>query len=184
MTAQLIELESKCKKSVEHFKKELGRVRTGRASTTLLDGMMVEYYGSMVPLLQLGMINSPEPRLITIQVYDAGAVENIEKAIQQSELGLNPMREGNLIRLSMPSLTAERRKETVKRVHKMSEEMKIVLRNLRRETIDDLKKRKDKKEISEDDLRKAQDEVQKVTDRYTKELDSLVVTKEKEIMEV
>jgi ribosome recycling factor len=184
MTLQFADLDAKCKKSVEHFKNDLGRVRTGRASSSLLDGMMIEYYGSMVPLQQLGLVNAPEPRLITIQIYDGGAVEAIEKAIQQSELGLNPMREGNLLRLNIPSLTAERRKELVKRVHKMCEDMKVAIRNLRREAIDALKVMKDKKQIAEDEQRRGQEEIQKVTDRYIKELDTVVAVKEKEIMDV
>lgn len=184
MAGGFTELDTKCKKSVEHFKKELGKVRTGRASASLLDGLMVEYYGSQVPLLQLGMISVPEPRMITVQVYDAGACESIEKAIRAAEMGLNPSRDGGLIRIPIPALNEERRKDLVKLLHKMGEEVKVALRNHRRDSIDDLKKREKSKEASADDVRRGQDEVQKITDRHTKDVDILVAGKEKEIMEV
>lgn len=184
MAVNLSELDTNCKKSVEHFKKDLGRVRTGRAHTSLLDGLQVEYYGSNVPLLQLGMVNAPEPRLITIQVYDGAACEAIEKAIQQSDLGLNPNRDGSMIRINIPPLTEERRKDLIKKLHKMGEEIKVVIRNHRRDSIDYLKKKEKAKEVSADDLRKGQEEVQKITDKYTKDIDSLIAVKEKEMLEV
>lgn len=184
MAQKFNELVEKSGSSVEHFKRELGRLRTGRASASLLEGVVVDYYGSSVPLKQLGLVNAPEPRMLSIQVYDAGATESVEKAIRQSDLGLNPSRDGNLIRVSIPVLTEERRKDMVKALHKMAEEAKISIRNHRRETIDELKKKEKTKEISEDDLRKGQDEVQKITDRYTSEVDQLAQAKEKEMMEV
>ena len=184
MTVNLGDLDSKGKKTVEHFKKELQHIRTGRASTGLLDGIHVEYYGTSVPLIQLGMINAPEPRLITIQVYDANAVEAVEKAILKSNLGLNPSRDGSLVRLAIPSLTEERRKELIKTLHKMAEEERIALRNVRREAIEDLKKKVKAKQASEDEERRAETEVQKITDRHIKEIDQLAAVKEKEMMEV
>lgn len=183
MTNKFAELDQKCAKTIDHFKKELARVRTGRASTGLLEGVHVEYYGSNVPLIQLGMVNAPEPRMLTVQVYDGGAAESVERAIRAADLGLNPMREGNLIRISIPALTEERRKEFVKRVHKLGEENKVVIRNHRRDEIEALKKGVKDKSISEDDSRRGQEEVQKITDRWTAEVDSLIKSKEHEILE-
>jgi ribosome recycling factor len=184
MAGKFADLESKCKKSVEHFKKDLQRLRTGRATTSLLEGITAEYYGAQTPLIQLGMVNAPEPRLLTVQVYDGSAVEAVEKAIQQAELGLNPMREGTLIRIPVPALTEDRRKELVKKAHKMAEEMKVVIRNHRREAIDALKKQEKDKAISSDDVRRGTDEIQKITDKSTADVDQAVGAKEKEIMEV
>lgn len=184
MAGKFGDLEEKCKKTVEHFKKEVQRLRTGRASTQLLDGLMVDYYGSATPLMSLGLINAPEPRLLTIQVYDSNAMDSIDKAIRQADLGLNPSRDGGMIRIAIPALTEDRRKELVKKLHKMSEEEKIVLRNHRRDGIDLLKKQEKDKAISADDLRRGQDEVQKITDKYTAEIEKAQAVKEKEIMEV
>jgi ribosome recycling factor len=177
-------LEENSKKTIEHFKKELGRMRTGRAASSMLDGIVVEYYGSQVPLIQLGMVNTPEPRLITVQVYDAGAVEAIEKAIQAAGLGLNPSRDGNLIRLPIPALTEERRKDLIKKLHKQGEENKVVLRNHRREAIDELKKQEKDKEISTDDVRRGQEQIQKIVDKGIADIDVLLQAKEKEMMEI
>ncbi|MCO6429561.1 MAG: ribosome recycling factor [Deltaproteobacteria bacterium] len=184
MPDQYKQFESQCKTAIEHLKKEIGRLRTGRASSALLEGITVEYYGSQVPLIQLGMIATPEPRLITVQVYDGGAVEAVEKAIRQADLGLNPARDGNLIRISIPALTEERRKELIKKLHKLGEECKISLRNHRRDAIDELKKKEKAKEMSSDDLRRGQDEIQKITDRHTSDVDSIMGQKEKEMLEV
>lgn len=178
------ELDQKCRKTVEHFKKDIQKLRTGRANTGILEGVMVDYYGSMVPLIQVGMINAPEPRLITIQVYDASAVEAVEKAIQQADLGLNPSRDGSLVRLIIPPLNEERRKDMIKKLHKMNEDTKVSIRNHRREVLDAMKKKEKEKEISQDDLRRGETEIQKVTDKYTSELDMLVSAKEKEMLEV
>lgn len=182
--AEYPQLEKDCKAAIEHAKKEIARLRTGRASSSLLEGLMVEYYGSMVPIIQLGMISAPEPRLLTVQVYDGGAVDNVEKAIRQADLGLNPARDGNLIRVSIPALTEDRRKEMSKKLSKLGEETKVGIRNHRRETIDELKKKEKNKELTTDDLKRSLDEVQKVTDRYIAEVDTLMSAKEKEIMEV
>ncbi len=175
------DFEQKAKKAVEHLKDQLKKLRTGRATTALLEGIQVEYYGSMVPLLQLGMINAPEPRLLTVQVYDQGAVENVDKAIRTSELGLSPQREGNLLRVNIPSLNEERRKELVKKLGKMAEETKVAIRNLRREAIDVIKKQKD---ASEDEKKRNETEIQKVTDKWVAEVDVVIAAKEKEVMEV
>jgi ribosome recycling factor len=175
------DFEIKAKKAVEHLKDQLKKLRTGRAATSLIEGIQVDYYGSMVPLIQLGMINAPEPRLLTVQVYDQGAVESVEKAIRTSELGLSPQREGNLLRINIPSLNEERRKEIVKKLGKMGEETKVAIRNLRREAIDVIKKQK---ELSEDDRKRSEGEIQKVTDKWVAEVDAVIAAKEKEVMEV
>jgi ribosome recycling factor len=177
-------LEIESKTTIEHFKKELSKVRTGRASSGLLHGIHVDYYGASTPLEQLGLINTPEPRLITVQVYDASSIDAVEKAIKQSELGLNPSREGNIIRIFIPPLNEERRKEIIKKLHKTTEETKVILRGHRREAIDAIKKGEKDKELSEDEARKAQEDVQKVLDKYVAEADKILTVKEKEIMEV
>lgn len=178
------DFKQNCVKALEHYKKELGRLRTGRASTSLLEGLTVEYYGSQVPLQQLGLVNAPEPRLLTIQVYDAGAIDAIERAIQTSELGLNPMREGSLLRIPIPSLNEERRKDFIKKVHKMGEEAKVGIRSLRRDAIEAIKKKVKDKAMTEDDSKRAQEEVQKITDKFTADIEVAATQKEKEIMEV
>jgi ribosome recycling factor len=177
-------LEQECKKTIEHFKKELGHLRTGRASPKLLDGIMVTYYGSQVPLIQLGLINAPEPRMITVQIYDASAVEAVEKAILQTDLGLNPQREGSLLRIPIPALNEERRKDLIKKLHRVAEDQRVSLRNHRRDAVEVLKKKEKNKEMSSDDSHRQQEEVQKITDKYIKEIDVLMAAKEKEIMEV
>ena len=184
MGSHFPELETKCKKTIEHLKHDLSRMRTGRASTALFEGIVVDYYGSQVPLQQLALLNAPEPRLVTIQAYDPGAVPSIEKAILASDLGLTPARDGNLIRINIPALTEERRKELIKKLHKMGEDTRVALRNNRRDAIEALKKREKAKEISEDDLRRGQEEIQKVADHYSKDVDSVLAAKEKEMMEV
>lgn len=184
MAGQHTQLESECRKTVEHYRKELGKVRSGRASGSILEGITVEYYGSQVPLMQLGLINTPEPRQITVQAYDPSACDAIEKAIHAANLGLNPARDGNLIRINIPPLTEERRKEFIKKLHKTAEDTRVSVRNHRRDAIEILKKREKGKEISSDDLRRAQEEVQKITDRFIAEIDQLLAAKEKEMMEV
>lgn len=184
MTAAKQEFETECKRTLEHLKQDLGKVRTGRASGSLVEGIKVDYYGSQMPLMQMGNINVPEPRLVTIQVYDAGAVEAVEKAIIQSGLGLTPNREGNLIRLNIPTLTEERRKELVKHCHEIGESMKVAIRNHRRAANDSIKESEKSKEISQDDAHREQEEVQKSTDKYIAEVDVAVKAKEKEILEV
>lgn len=177
------DLEGKCKKTIEHLKVDATRLRTGRAHAGMLEGVMVEYYGSVVPLIQMGMINVPEPRMITVQVYDGSAVDLVEKAIQKAELGLNPMRDGSLLRLAVPALNEERRKELVKKLLKLGEDSKIAIRSHRKEANDSIKKDEKDKKISQDDARKQTDEAQKITDKFIAEVDSVVAAKEKEILE-
>jgi len=184
MSSQFDNYKALCAKALEHYKKELSRLRSGRATPSLLEGLMVQYYGSSVSLQQLGMVSAPEPRMLTIQVYDGGAVESIEKAIQQSDLGLNPSRDGSLIRVIIPALNEERRKELIKKVHKMAEETRVALRNLRRDEVEGVKKKVKNKEMSEDDSRRAQEEIQKIVDKFTSDVDSVAAAKEKEMMEV
>ena len=177
------ELESQGKATVEHFRKELQKARTGRAQSSLLDAIHVDYYGSSVPLIQLGLINTPESRVITVQVYDAAAVEAVDKAIRQANIGLNPQREGSILRMNIPALTEERRKDIIKGLHKLAEESRVGIRSHRREAIDNIKKREKAKEFSEDEVRRLQDEIQKVTDKQIAEIDTLLVAKERELTE-
>ena len=177
-------MKLQCESTIEFFRSELTKTKTGRASTGLLEGISVDYYGSQTPLVQLGLINVAEARLLTVQVYDAGAVESVEKAIHQADLGLNPAREGNVIRVPIPPLTEERRKEIVKRLHKQAEDMKVTIRNHRRSAIDQLQKEKKDGELSEDDLKGLKKEVQTITDTFTSQVDELASKKEEEILEV
>ncbi len=178
------ELKASMEKSVEALQKDLKRIRTGRASLALLDGIMVDYYGSPTPINQLATLSIPEPRQIVIQPWDSQAVPDIEKALLRSELGLTPMNDGKIIRIVLPPLTAERRKELVKVVKKMGEEFKVQVRNHRRDANDMLKEMKKDKEISEDEQHKAQDQVQKTTDGFVSKIDDVVAEKEAEIMEI
>ena len=184
MSEETKKLIDHCQKGVAHFKAELGKIRGGRASASLIESIKVDYYGSIVPLKQMGNINSPEPRQLTVQVYDASAVELVEKAIRTSDLGLNPSRDGNLIRINIPSLTEERRRDLTKALHKMAEESRVAIRNHRRDANEELKKKKASKEVSEDDVKRIQEEVQKATDKYIAEIDQLLAHKEKEMLEV
>jgi ribosome recycling factor len=184
MSGKFDNYKAQCAKALDHYKKELSRLRSGRAAPSLLEGLNVEYYGSNVSLQQLGMVSAPEPRMLTIQVYDAGAVEAIEKAIQQSDLGLNPSRDGSLIRVIIPALNEERRKDLIKKVNKMAEETRVALRNLRRDEVEGVKKQVKNKEISEDDSRRSQDEIQKIVDKFIVDVDAAAAGKEKELMEV
>jgi ribosome recycling factor len=171
-------------KSVDALKLDLTKIRTGRASLSLLDDITVDAYGSTMPVNQLATLTIPESRLIVIQPWDPQVLGPIEKAILKSDLGLTPVNDGKLIRISIPQLTEERRREMVKRVKKIAEEYRVAIRNLRRESNDALKKQKENKEISEDEMFKLQDEVQNVTDRFVKNIDEIAVGKEKEVMEV
>lgn len=184
MDEVLEDLKKTMEKSIGSFKSELKKIRTGRASTALLDGIMVDYYGTPTPLNQLGTISTPESRLITIQPWDVNSIGDIEKSILKSDLGLTPQNDGKLIRITIPSLTEERRKELVKHVKNMSEDYKIALRNHRRDTNDFLKEMKKEKEISEDDFFRLQDKVQEITNDYVKKTDEIFTEKEKEIMEI
>lgn len=170
-------------KSLESLKREFSKVRTGRASISLLDGIKVDYYGTQTPLNQLATLSVPEPRLITIQPWDATVIKEIEKAIMKSELGLTPVNDGKIIRVSIPPLTEQRRVELVKVVKKMAENCKVSIRNHRRDFNEDLKQKKKDKEVSEDEFFKGQKEVQDITDDYIKKSDELTQAKEKEILE-
>jgi len=178
------ELKENMEKAIPSLEKSFSKVRTGRASLTLLDGIKVEYYGVPTPLAQVATLSVPEARLIVISPWDSTIIGNIEKAIQKSDLGLMPISDGKLIRIAIPSLTEERRKDLVKVVKKMAEECKIALRNVRRDTNDQLKTLKKDNEISEDELYTYQDEVQEVTDKYIEKTDRILAVKEKEIMEI
>ena len=177
------ETRESMEKSVDALKKDLKRLRTGRASLSILDGIKVDYYGTMTPLNQMATLAVPESRLITIQPWDISVIKDIEKALLKSDLGLTPSNDGKIIRIAIPPLTEERRKELVKVVHKMCEDYKISLRNIRRDSNDMLKSMKKDGELSEDDLYKAQDQVQKITDEQIKLIDVCFKDKEKEILE-
>jgi ribosome recycling factor len=170
-------------KAIVALKKELKRLRTGRASLSILDGIKVDYYGTMTPLNQMATLAVPESRLITIQPWDVSVIKEIEKAVLKSDLGLTPSSDGKIVRIAIPPLTEDRRKELVKIVHKMCEEYKVSVRNIRRDSNDLLKTMKKDGEISEDDAFKAQDEVQKITDEQIKLIDECYNEKEKEILE-
>ena len=178
------DLKARMGKSIETLKREYSRLRTGRASISLLDGIRVSYYDSPTPLNQMASLAVPEPRLIVIQPWDKTAIEDIEKAILKSELGLTPINDGKVIRISIPSLTEERRKELVKVAGKMSEDNKVAIRNIRRDANEMLKDLKKEKEITEDDLYRSQEEVQKATDQFISQVDELCAAKEKEILEI
>ncbi|MCL6621632.1 MAG: ribosome recycling factor [Syntrophobacterales bacterium] len=169
-------------KVLEVLGHDLARVRTGRASVALLEGIKVEAYGSLMPLPQVASLAAPEPRLLTVQPWDTGLIGEIEKAILKSDLGLTPANDGKVIRLPIPALTTERRKELAKMVKKMAEEAKVALRNIRRDANEQIRKLKNDKQVSEDDAHRATDEVQKITDEFIKKVDGLAADKEKEIM--
>lgn len=184
MSEVIFEMAEKMEKSVESFKKELSKVRTGRASLSILDGISVNAYGSSMPLNQVGTMTIPESRLIVIQPWDPQMLPAIEKAILKSDIGLNPISDGKIIRLNIPQLTEERRKDLVKSIKKISEEFRVAIRNIRRDAIEILKKQKKDKEISEDELFKFQEEAQSETDIYIKKIDDATASKEKEVLEV
>ena len=171
-------------KSVEHARNEFNTVRTGRASTGLLDRITVDYYGTPTPLKQLATINVPEPRLITIQPFDPTSIKAIEKSIQESDLGLQPSNDGKLIRLPIPQLTEERRKELVKVVRNLAEEHRVAVREIRRDAMKHLKDLVDNGEVGADEEHRAEDRVQKLTDDHTRQIDELLKHKEAEVMEV
>ncbi len=178
----LTETRRKMDKVLEAMARDLSRVRTGRASVALLEGIKVECYGTTMPISQVASLAAPESRLLTVQPWDSTVLGDIEKAILKSDLGLNPVNDGKIIRLPIPALTTERRKELVKMVKKMEEEAKVALRNVRREANEDLKEMKKEKLLAEDDAHRGTDEVQKITDEYTKKAEAQASDKEKEIM--
>ena len=176
--------EEKMKKALEALRRELLTLRAGRATPALLDKITVDYYGTLTPINQVANISVPEPRMITIQAWEKPMIAQIEKAILKSDLGLTPNSDGVIIRLNIPQLTQQRRIELVKVVHKKAEENRIVIRNLRRDANDIVKKLEKEKSISEDEAKKAQEDMQKLTDKYIKEVDTIMSGKEKEILEV
>ena len=178
------EVDYKMERSLAALRKELSRIRTGRATLALLEGIDVDYYGTATPLNQMATLAAPESRLLTIQPWDKSQLGLIEKALQRSDLGLTPMNDGKIIRLSIPPLTAERRKDLVKKVKKIGEDAKIALRNVRREGNETLKDLEKTKDIAQDDLRRGQEQVQKITDRFISQVDDVLDTKEHEILEV
>ncbi len=185
MTGEVIDLAHKeMEKSVEAFRHELSRVRTGRASTALVENLQVNYYGAKTPMRQLAGLAAPEPRLIVITPYDKGAMHDIEKAIQTSDLGLNPMNDGKVIRIPLPELTEDRRKDLVKHVRKIAEEFRVGVRNHRRDANDMLKELHKDKQIADDDLRAAETKVQGFTTEFIEKIDKVLQAKEAEIMEV
>jgi len=185
MTKKIIDgAEDKFKKTLDALKKEYGTLRAGRAAPSLLDKVMVDYYGTPTPVNQVANVTVPEPRIILIKPYDKGSLKDIERAIQKSDLGLTPNSDGTAIRLAIPQPTQERRKEIVKVVGKKAEESKVAMRNIRRDANDAIKKLEKSKEITEDDRKDGETKVQKMLDKYIKLVDEVKSTKEKEVMEV
>lgn len=180
----LKQTQDRMSKGVEHVRLELIKIRTGKATTNLLDGVKIDYYGTPTPLSQVGNISTPDFHTITIQPWDKSIIGLIEKAIMTSDLGLNPANDGNLIRVPIPALNEERRKEIVKLVRKFAEDGRVSIRNIRRDEMEKLKKTEKEEHISEDERKSGETEIQKLTDRYIKEIDELLTVKEKEIMEV
>ena len=178
------DLQAELTATEESLKKDLGRVRTGRASPSLIDSLMVDYYGSDTPLNKIAGVSAPEPRLLVVQPFDQGALDNIEKAIRNSDLGLSPVSDGKLLRVPIPELTEERRRDLVKRVHKEGEAHRVSARNHRRDAKDLLKELKSDKEISEDDLRAALEKVDAVTKKSVERIDEIIKAKEEDVMAV
>lgn len=178
------QLEKKMNGTIDALKFEFGTIRAGRANAQMLDKIRVDYYGTPTPINQIGAISVPEPRILMISPWDKSAMHEIEKAIANSDLGLNPSNDGEVIRLSVPALTEERRKELAKKASKAAEDFKVRIRNERRDANEKIKKMEKGGELTEDELKKAQDEVQKMTDKFIKEIDTLLSKKEKDIMEV
>lgn len=176
--------EEKMKKALVSLDKEFARLRTGRATTALLDGVRVDYYGTLTPIDQIASVSTPDSRTITIQPWDRKAFSVVEKAILKSDLGLTPVNDGKIIRIGIPPLTEERRKDLAKVAKKYTEEAKVAVRNVRRDANEVLKKLKSDKKISEDDQHKGQEEIQKLTDAYVAKTDAALAKKEKEIMEI
>ena len=174
----------KMEQAVTHLKDDLGGIRTGRATPAVLNRITVEYYGTPVPLNQLASVNVPEPRLLQVQPFDKSAISAIEKAIQTSDLGITPNNDGNVIRLAFPPLTEERRRELVKQVHARAEDGRVAVRNVRRHAKDELEKLEHAGDISEDDLQRAEKDLQKLTDRFVTDIDQIQGHKEQELMEV
>lgn len=183
-TFDIADVKRRMQGAINAFKNDLGSLRTGRASPNLLDPIQIDAYGASMPISQVATVNVPEPRLLSVQVWDRGMVAAVEKAIRESDLGLNPQTEGQVIRLRIPEMNEQRRKEMVKVAHKYAEEAKVAVRHVRRDGLDLLKKLEKDSAISEDDGKRHADQVQKATDQFVAEVDSILVAKEKEIMHV
>ena len=177
------QLKSRMEKAVEDFRREMAATRTGRANVHMLDTVSVDYYGTQMPLNQIATVHAPEPQMITVQPFDPSAMGNIEKAIRTADLGLNPMNDGKLIRVPVPSLTEERRKDMVKHLHRILEDHRTAVRNIRRDGNDAIKKTMKDKKITEDDEKRALDEIQKLTDDEIKKMEDMSKAKEKEVLE-
>lgn len=177
-------MNDKMNKSIAVLQRELASLRAGRANPQLLDRIMVDYYGTPTPITQMANVSAPEPRVLQISPWDASTLKEIEKAIQKSDLGINPSNDGKIIRLLLPELTEERRKDLVKQVKKLAEECKVAVRSIRREAVDQAKKAKKDGEMTEDDLKDAENDIQKATDAHIKEVDKVAAEKEKELMTV
>jgi ribosome recycling factor len=182
--SSLQKAKQRMESALESLRREFAGVRTGKASPQLLDAIRVEAYGSRVPLNQVGTVSAPEPRLLTIQPWDRGLVKDIERALRESDLGLNPSNDGQLIRIPIPPLTEERRKEYVRLLHKLAEEGRVAVRQARKDANDEVKGRQKKEGLSEDDIRREEKEVQKLTDQYIAKVEEMVKHKEAEVMEV
>ena len=184
MDERLQQFETKMEKTCEYLEADFMTIRAGRANASVLDKVAIDYYGTMTPVQHVGSISSPEPRLLVIQPWDASVLKEIEKAINASDIGIAPQNDGKVIRLNFPPLTEERRKELVKTVKKYTEEAKVQIRNARRDAIDKYKAMKKDGEITEDDLKETEKDIQDLTDKYIKEIDNISAAKEKEILEV
>lgn len=180
----LKDLEKRMKTSLDHFRKDLGKLRTGRANLSIFEDVKVEYYGVLTPVNQMAKIGVPDPSLITVQPYDTSLLEAIDKAVKAADLGLNPINDGKVLKIPVPPLDEERRREIVKKVKKMLEDEKTALRNMRRESKEFIEELEKEKEITEDDKFKGLDELQKITDDYTKKIEDAAAVKEKEIMQI
>src|SRR5438552_18473392 len=179
-----LQLKTRMDKAVEDFRKEMTATRTGRASVHMLDSVNVEYYGSQMPLNQIAQVHAPEAQLITVQPFDPSSLGSIEKAIRSADLGLNPMNDGKIIRVPVPSLTEERRKEMVKHLHRVLEEHRTAIRNIRRDGNEAIKKALKDKKITEDEEKRAMEEIQRLTDDEIKKMEEMCAAKEKEVMEI
>lgn len=184
MNETLTEFERKMEKSISFFTEELATIRAGRANPAILDKVMVDYYGTPTPIAQIGNISVPEPHTLVIQPWDISILSQVEKAINKSDVGVNPQNDGKIIRLNFPTPTEERRKELAKTLHKKAEDAKVHIRSIRRDAVDLVKNQKKKSEITEDDLKNLEIQIQKLTDAKIKEIEEIATKKEKEILEV
>lgn len=184
MSTSLQKAKQRMEGALESLRREFGGVRTGKASPALLDTVRVEAYGSKVPLNQVGTVSAPEPRMLTVQPWDRSLMKDIERALRESDLGLNPSNDGQIIRIPIPALTEERRKEYVRMLHKLAEEGRVAVRQARKDANDEVKHRQKDESLSEDDVRREQTEVQKLTDQYIAKIEEMLKHKEAEVMEV